>query len=133
MQVNFCLLASVLTVSLLVSPLTAHSQSKDMKDSDFALLPSFCKTRLRGNPQEWKPLMQRWGRDTFEDIHHHCFGLYFQNKARFASKKVDKAEFLRRSIGEFSYVLQQWPADTPLRPEAENAKRQSEFMLKFLK
>jgi hypothetical protein len=133
MRIRFNLPSLALAVSLLIAPMAAQSQSKDMTDRDFSLLPTFCKTRLRGSPEEWKPLVARLGRDTFEDIHHFCFGLYFQNKARFAFKKTDKAHFWRRSVGEFDYVLRHWPPNEPMRPEAESAKRQSEFMLKQIR
>lgn len=90
-----------------------------------ALLPPFCKytqdfrARLpegnnRAEIERWTAVMG----ETFNHMHHYCYGLMDTNRATFASRTPsDRKHQLSISIQEFDYVIQRAPAGFALLPE----------------
>jgi len=101
-------------------------------DSELVLLPKACEARLKGNDEVRKAWQQQIGRDNFLHLHHLCFGLNYNNRARLTFDKKRKLYFLQRAVANFDYVLTHWPADSALRPEAEAGRREAEMMLQTL-
>ncbi|MCL4738375.1 MAG: hypothetical protein KJZ81_09210 [Burkholderiaceae bacterium] len=101
-------------------------------DSELVLLPKACEARLKGNDEVRRAWQQQIGRENFLHLHHLCFGLNYNNRARLTFDKKRKLYFLQRAVANFDYVLRHWPADSALRPEAEAGKREAEMMLQML-
>lgn len=126
---------------VLVSTLEAHAQlipgypdKVDAYDSrEVDLLPRYCihtqefRGRVPGgnNPDE----IQRWRSimgETFEAMHHYCWGLMKTNRAMLLSRGRQTRQFyLADSIGEFDYVLAHAPKDFILLPEILTKKGQN--------
>lgn len=133
MRVSPLLVVPALALGMLLASPSASAQSKDMTDSDLAMLPEACTARIRGDEATQKLWRDRIGRYNFLHLHHFCFGMYFTNKANFSLDKNAKAEHLDRATREFDYVLRHWPADSPYRPEAERRKREAETALAIVR
>ena len=119
------------------APLTAHSQSKDWTAADYAVLPEACRAKLRPDLEKDAQLQKAWsdkiGNNNYLHIHHYCFGLWDQYKARMAIDKSEKAGILRDCVRQFDYVLRFWSADSILRPDAAAKKLECEMQLKLLR
>lgn len=101
-------------------------------DAEVMTLPAACQARLRGDAQTKKLWQQKLGRESFLHLHHFCFGLNFTNRARLTFVKTNKQYYLAQARGNFAYVLKNWPADSPLRPDAEAGMRVATMMLQLL-
>lgn len=95
-------------------------------------LPAACVTRLTGDDAMKDRWVQKIGWNNFLHLHHYCFGLNFINRAKFTIDKKNKRYYLDQAVGNFAYVLKNWPADSPLRPEAEAGMREAQSLLKLL-
>ena len=134
---NLCL--TVLAASsVLAGAIPAHGQGGgaggvpgypdniDAYDSrEVALLPGYCKyTQLfRGrvpggdNPDEIKRWYSIMG-DTFNAMHHYCWGLMKTNRAILLTRtRQYRMFYLNDAISEFDYVLRYTPKDHVLLPE----------------
>ena len=87
------------------------------KESDFTMLPPYCKARiLSGNKSpEYNRWLQRLGRDTFVHVHHYCAGLFTMGVANRDYEK--RGYLLNRALGEFAYMEQHAPKQSQLMPE----------------
>jgi hypothetical protein len=137
---NFKLLSAQFIRSLLALSLALPSMEAlpedvlplAVTDLELQLLPKACHARLRGDQAAQSLWKQRLGSDTFVHLHHFCFGLNFINRAKFSMVKYNKRYYLNQAVGEFAYVLKNWPANSPLRPEAEARAREVQLILKTL-
>ncbi len=100
--------------------------------AELKLLPQACSARFGEDKAAKGFWEQKIGRDNFLHLHHYCFGLNFINRAKFAIDKKNKVYYLNLAVGNFDYVLRHWPANSPLRPEAEAGKREAQLMIKTL-
>jgi hypothetical protein len=95
-------------------------------------LPQACQVRYSGDQASKDAWSQKLGRDNFIHLHHYCNGINFSRRAMTTLDKKEKRYYLQRAIANFDYVLEHWPANSPLRPEAEAGKLQAVNMLKLL-
>ena len=101
-------------------------------DKELALLPPACHAVWKGDDAARKYYVQRLGIETWRPMGHYCNGLNNINKARSAPNKAARKRFLDAALNEFRYCFGQWPADSPMIPEAKNKKAEVEAMLKFI-
>ena len=92
---------------------------------EVAMLPRYCpytqgfRDHVRGgnNPTE----IQRWSSmlgQTFDAMHHYCYGLIKTNRGVIlAPNEQSRRFYLNDAIGEFDYVLDHAPPDFVLLPE----------------
>jgi hypothetical protein len=99
---------------------------------ELVLLPKACDARLNGDESVRARWEQQIGRQNFLHLHHYCFGLNYINRAKITFDKPLKRYFLQAAGNNFDYVLTHWPADSPLRPDAEDGKRQVEMLMRLL-
>lgn len=134
------LLTMSLTMMIVTVPMGALTSPIAMAGSDIpgypdrihaydsrevAMLPKYCmytqlfRDRVPGgkNPAEiarWKASLG----DTFNAMHHYCWGLMMTNRALYlARSKGTREHYLAASINEFDYVLERAPIEFPLLPE----------------
>jgi hypothetical protein len=124
---RICLIA-ILVVAAWPAPLLA--QRRDFffnPERDLASLPRVCYVRLKGTPDEQRNWEQKLGPEIFMHVHHHCFGLYDMNRAKmgFDLDKDQKRALYRDAVGQFGYVLDRWPKDSPLYKEAERYQQEA--------
>lgn len=102
--------------------------------SELAMLPPACHARLSTGGGEAEAQRAMWsarlGPNNFLHLHHYCFGLNFMNRAQFAINRNDRRGNLQAAIGEFDYVLTHWPADSPLRGDAQMRKDLAQTQLR---
>lgn len=96
----------------------------------YALLPPYCRstgyTAVPGgrNPAEVK----RWGGlmgPSFAHMHHYCWALFAVNRAIVAPTAQERQSLLGRSIGDFSYVIENAAKDFVLLPEIHTKRGES--------
>ena len=101
-------------------------------DEELTLLPPVCHAVWKGDAAIRKNYVQRLGIETWRPMGHYCNGLNNINKARLAANKAARKRFLEASLNEFRYCFGQWPANSPMIPEAQNKKAEVEAMLRFI-
>jgi hypothetical protein len=85
---------------------------------------------LSGDTQARKQLADKIGQEKEIHLHHFCAGLNFMNRARSPTDPKYRNQYLQEAIGEFNYVLRNWPADFELATEAKTKKMLAESMVK---
>ncbi|MGH8642717.1 MAG: tetratricopeptide repeat protein [Burkholderiales bacterium] len=92
---------------------------------EVAMLPPYCKhtqdfrEKVPGgnSPAE----IERWSLvlgDTFQAMHHYCYGLVAANRAAFSARTTQQRLYqLNASIREFDYVIERAPSNFVLLPE----------------
>lgn len=125
-----------LTIALGVSPADVHARKnlppERPTDSELEVLPEACTARIKGSKEVKAAWQMKLGAGNFLHLHHYCFGLNYINRARMTMDKSRKLYLLQRGLANFNYVLTHWPADSPLRPDAEAGKQQVELMMRPL-
>ncbi len=120
----------------LLAPMHAEAQQA-FEQTLVYMLPVYCKYtqdfrgRLAGgnNREEIARWTSSMG-DTFNHMHHYCYGLMDVNRAAFLSRtREDRAFNLNSSITEFDYVIQRAPPDFSLLPEILTRKGESLIQL----
>ncbi|WP_297529685.1 tetratricopeptide repeat protein [Thiohalobacter sp.] len=87
-------------------------------DADFALLPPYCKAKMR--TERKSPQWSMWNRRLaggFTHIHHYCAALHTLNQANRISNPQRKKELMRSALKNFEYVETHADEDFILRPE----------------
>lgn len=97
--------------------------------AELAMLPAGCQARLGSNAELRALWSKRIGADKFIHLHHYCIGLAYLSRARVTLEKNAKRGSLQTAIGEFNYVLRNWPADFALAIDAKDQKSIAETML----
>jgi tetratricopeptide (TPR) repeat protein len=118
--------AFALWSSLCLADIPGYPSNIEAYDSrEVAMLPRYCiytqlfRERVPGgnNPAEikrWHALMG----ETFDALHHYCWGLMKTNRATIlARSEQDRHHYLTDSIREFDYVIERAPPDFVLLPE----------------
>lgn len=92
---------------------------------EVALLPRYCiytqvfRERVPGgnNPAEIKRMLSQMG-ETFNGMHHYCWGLMKTNRAMFLVRTEQARNFyLNDALSEFDWVIDRAPPDYFLMPE----------------
>lgn len=96
--------------------------------AEMTMLPPECAARIGGDEATRQLWAQRLGPKNFLHLHHYCFGLNYNNRARLTQDKGLRKYFLQRADANFDYVLEHWPAESPLRRAAEAGKMQTHLM-----
>jgi len=124
-----------LALVLCASPSAVHARKnlppEQPTDSELEVLPEACTARIKGSKEVKAAWQHKIGAENFLHLHHYCFGLNYINRARMTMDKPLKRFLLQRGLANFNYVLTHWPADSPLRPDAEAGKQQVEFMMRL--
>nr|CCF78719.1 exported hypothetical protein [Rubrivivax gelatinosus S1] len=116
------LLALGLTTSAMAGPAPYEPTAAEL-----AALPPACQVKI--GPEGRRDLVQqdlwrnRLGADNWMHYHHYCHGIKFTNRAFATFDRALKRYYLQSAVGEFNYVLNAWPANSSLRPEAERRKQ----------
>jgi len=109
---------------------------------EIAMLPPYCihtqhfraQIPEGNNPQEIDKWTAFFG-DTFQHLHHYCYGLMDSNRANLLAKeRAARRFYLQNSVREFDYVLERAPKDFILLPEiltrkGENLLRDGQGLL----
>lgn len=105
---------------------------------ELSLLPKACQFRLGPGygSDSSRPTVDAWanrvgGREVWSHIHHFCHGLKFMNRAQATLDSTDRRFNLQSAVGEFDYVLDKWPPQTPLRDEARARKEEALLLLRL--
>jgi tetratricopeptide (TPR) repeat protein len=97
---------------------------------EIAMLPDYCRyTQLfrdsvpggadQSKAQRWRALMG----DTFNHLHHYCWGMMKTNRAMILARtREGRIYYLNSANGEFDYVIQRAPRDFVLLPEIVTKK-----------
>lgn len=120
-------LAVCATLTVVTSTVWAQAPMPyEPSPAEIAMLPLACQVKLSEQGRKDQAQQAMWsarlGANTWLHFHHYCHGLKFMNRAQFAIRREDKQYFLGSAIGEFDYVLKNWPADSPLRSDAQTRK-----------
>ena len=92
---------------------------------EVALLPNYCKytqefrARVQGGGDldelaRWRSVMG----ETFEHMHHYCWGLMKTNRGQLLARDQQTRRFyIADAVGEFNYVIERAPPDFIMLPE----------------
>lgn len=112
----------------------AGPSSYEPTPSELAMLPAACQVKLSEQGRKDQAQQAMWsarlGPNTWLHFHHYCHGLKFVNRAQFSINRADRRGNLQAAIGEFDYVLTHWPADSPLRSDAQMRKDLAQTQLR---
>ena len=102
---------------------------------EIARLPPFCAAKYRkdGGKEEKAMWQQRFGRENWVHMHHYCNALYYMNRARSETDKINKKYYLGVVVNNADYVLQRWSPQFQYTASARNLKIQADGMLRSLR
>ena len=119
---------------LLLTP--AQAQKKEWPHmptaEEVAMMPDYCQAKMGGNAERYQYWNQRMGPDKFVHLHHYCHGLKQMNRLKLTLDKQQRRYIVQTAIGEFDYVLRNWPDGFYLKNEAKVQKAQAENLLRLL-
>ena len=119
---------------LLLTP--AQAQKKEWPHmptaEEVAMMPDYCQAKMGGNAERYQYWNQRMGPDKFVHLHHYCHGLKQMNRLKLTLDKQQRRYIVQTAIGEFDYVLRNWPDGFYLKNEAKVQKTQAENLLRLL-
>jgi hypothetical protein len=122
-----------LCLSLLVTDLSAKSDQKRLPykptPDELMNLPDYCQARIAGDAEAKRQWTQIMGKDIFAHLHHYCNGLNYSRRAELAFGSIHKPHYLQMALGEFNYVLRNWPPDFELAVDAQRRKQLLEFQI----
>lgn len=87
---------------------------------DAPFLPKYCQFCVQEQGRE-SPDAQRWTRilgDSAKGLHHYCAAINFSRHSVQATGKKQKQFIAGQAYRNFEYVLERWPKDSKLYPEA---------------
>jgi hypothetical protein len=122
-----CLLVALLSLeSAIAQSIPGYPESVESYDArEVAMLPRFCThaQAFRGNVpggmnqveiDKWRSVFG----DTYEHMHHYCWGLMKTNRAVVLARDQQvRQAYLSDSLREFNYVIERAPKDFILLPE----------------
>ena len=128
--------ASVAVLALLLSPAQAQKAQKAWPHmptaEEVAMMPDYCQAKMGGNAERHQYWNQRMGPDKFVHLHHYCHGLKQMNRFKLTFEKQQRRYILQTAIGEFDYVLRNWPDGFNLKTEAQTRKSEAQALLRLL-
>lgn len=92
-------------------------------------MPDYCQAKMGNNQalhDEWR---LRMGPNLFMHLHHYCHGLKHMRRASTASDAQKRRYQYERAIGEFDYVLRNWPSDFQLHAQAKQQQQMARTLL----
>ncbi len=91
--------------------------------TEVAMLPPYCQDRLNSkrNQEKWVGVL---GHNGWIHLHHYCYGLVHYYRAGTALDFKNQAVHAQKGIGQFNYVMRNWPADYQLYQQAKMYKQQ---------
>ena len=124
-------LAATLVLAFLTNPAQAEKTWPHMPTPiEIAMMPDYCQAKMGPNEavrQQWN---QRMGPDKFVHLHHYCHGLKQMNRYKLTFEAQQRRYILQTAVGEFAYVLRNWPDDFYLKAEAKTQKAMAESLLR---
>jgi hypothetical protein len=127
-----CLAASILS-AFLITPAQAQQKWPHMPTAnEIALMPDFCQAKMGSNAELYQQWNKRMGPDKFMHLHHYCHGLKQMNRAKLTFDKQQRRYILQTAIGEFDYVLRNWPDGFALKDDAKLRKADAAAKLRLL-
>lgn len=125
--------ASLTVLVLLLNPAQAQKAWPHMPTAEeVAMMPDYCQAKMGGNAERYQYWNQRMGPDKFVHLHHYCHGLKQMNRLKLTFDKQQRRYIVQTAIGEFDYVLRNWPDGFYLKNEAKVQKTQAENLLRLL-
>ena len=118
-------------------PWSVHAMDYIYDAKVFAFLPEWCKyTPIWSssvpnlNREEQERFNRLMGPQNFRHIHHYCAGLFLRTRALYFEKtKAERDAALKKSIGEYDYVILRVEPAFPLLPEIFTKKGEALVML----
>lgn len=99
---------------------------------EVAMMPDYCQAKMGGSAERYQYWNKRMGPDKFVHLHHYCHGLKQMNRLKLTFDKQQRRYIVQTAIGEFDYVLRNWPDGFYLKNEAKVQKMQAENLLRLL-
>ena len=107
-----------LTISTHTQFLIAYPKT----DSDFALLPPYCKVRFGDKTSAaYKNWRRKMGRE-WNEVHHYCAGIDYLNKAKMALDKKTRTLMFNKALHDLSYIQERTSSKFILQPEIATQK-----------
>ena len=126
-------LSIVIAMAFLVSPVRAQQKWPHMPTAnEIALMPDYCQAKMGPNAELREAWNKRMGPDKFMHLHHYCHGLKQMNRYKLTFEAQQRRYILQTAIGEFDYVLRNWPDGFYLKAEAKTKKTQADNLLRLL-
>lgn len=109
---------ALITTFLALSASSVLAQSTSARDAALATLPPFCQVKLAqpGTPQD-AAMSSRFGAANWLHMHHYCYALTDQQRARNAPNPQVRATALRDAIGNYMYVVNKAERGFWMRPQ----------------
>lgn len=126
--------ASVTLLAFLLTPALAQKKAWPQNPSteEVAMMPDYCRAKLGGSAERYQYWTQRLGPDKFVHLHHYCHGLKEMNRLKLTFDKQQRRYVAQTAIGEFDYVLRNWPDGFNLKAEAQARKAEAQALLRLL-
>jgi hypothetical protein len=125
--------SAALLLALLGNPAQAQAQKTwphMPTPSEIAMMPDYCQAKMGTNEELKQQWNQRMGPDKFVHLHHYCHGLKQMNRYKLTFDAQQRRFILQTAIGEFDYVVRNWPDDFYLKAEAKSQKARAESRLR---
>lgn len=136
MSMSLGKIATCTVLALFGSTSQAHPKTYGATPNEIAMMPKACQVKLSpalsGNIALQTYWSDRIGHDCWIHMHHYCHGLKSVIRSKLTFDNTDKRFYLEQAIGEFDYVLQHCPANSPMIPETKLQKQQVDFLLKLI-
>lgn len=98
---------------------------------EIAAMPEYCQAKMGTNAALSDKWRLRMGPDRYMHLHHYCHGLNAMNRLLVATDARTRRGILQRAIGEFDYVIRNWPPDFALAADAKSKRAMAESLLKM--
>lgn len=135
MLTSFGKIAVFIGMALIGSISQADPKPYAVTPDEIAMMPKMCQAKLSpalgGNTEVQNYWNNQVGHDCWIHMHHYCHGLKSVMRAKFTFNNTDRRFYLGQAIGEFDYVLQHCPANSPMIPETKLQKQQVDLLLKL--
>lgn len=127
-------LATMLVLAFLTNPAQAQAQKTwphMPTPAEIALMPDYCQAKMGPNEELRQQWNKRMGPDKFVHLHHYCHGLKQMNRYKITFDEQQRRFILQTAVGEFDYVVRNWPEDFYLKAEAKAQKAKAESLLRL--
>ena len=127
-------LAAMLVLAFLTNPAQAQAQKTwphMPTPAEIALMPDYCQAKMGTNDEFRQLWNKRMGPDRFMHLHHYCHGLKQMNRYKIVFDAQQRRSILQTAVGEFDYVVRNWPDDFYLKAEAKTQKAMAESLLRL--
>lgn len=123
-------LVAPLIVAALWLPFNASAQEPHMPTAlELMSMPEYCQAKMGGNQSLHDAWRLRMGPNLFVHLHHFCHGLKHMRRAGVAVDSQKRRYQYERAIGEFDYVLRNWPPEFELYGQAQKQQKMARALL----